>query len=189
MLACAACLALVACGASGKGGSPVHGAVKRSAVHQKAKPGPVIDADMVSAVPNGKGSSPLEVKFALRQHPVAGQPVQLDLTFIPAIGLDRVAVSFLAEDGLVLRQGAQMPLTEHLEAGVPVPHTLTLTPQRDGIFYVSATVLMDWGDESVARTYTIPVLAGAGTSGQYSAPELSSSAVRLPADSEETAAR
>jgi hypothetical protein len=188
MLACAACLALVACGASGKGGSPVRGAVKHSAVQQKARSGPVIDADMVSAVPNGKGTSPLEVKFALRQHPLAGQPVQLDLTFIPAIGLDRVAVSFLAEDGLVL-QGARMPLTEHLEAGVPIPHTLTLTPQRDGIFYISATVLMDWGDESVARTYTIPVLAGAGTSGQDSAPELSSSAVRLPADSEQTAAR
>ncbi|HTT02862.1 MAG TPA: hypothetical protein VMG11_12330 [Steroidobacteraceae bacterium] len=185
-----ACLALVACGASGKSGSSVRGAVKRAAVHQKAKSGPVIDADMVSAVPNGKGTSPLEVKFALRQHPMTGHPVQLDLTFIPSIGLDRIAVSFLAEDGLVMRDGSHMPLTEHLEAGVPISHSLTFIPQRDGIFYVSATVLMDWGDESVARTYTIPVLAGVGTSGQDSAPELSSAAARvLPSTAEETAAR
>ena len=57
-----------------------------------------------------------------------------------------------------------MPQIEHPEPGAPISHTVTIVPQRDGIFFVSATVLADSPTNSVSHLFSIPVIAGAGIS-------------------------
>jgi hypothetical protein len=37
-----------------------------------------------------------------------------------------------------------------------------VTPKADGIFYVTATVISDSSTGSLARLYSIPIIAGAG---------------------------
>jgi hypothetical protein len=121
-------------------------------------------ADMVSAVGSGRPSGDIELKFALRERPVVGEPVDIDLALIPAQELDRVYAIFQAGDGLELTKGGKTPEIAHPPVGVPISHTLTIVPQRDGVFYVSAVVLTDSATQSVTRSYSIPLIAGAGTS-------------------------
>ncbi len=129
---------------------------------QQAKAPP--DDDMVVAVSNGTGTSlPVEVRFALRERPEIGKSADLDLEVIPSAPVDRLITTFYAEPGLSVSGGAEPAEHDRPEPGVPIAHKLTIVAQRDGIFYVNATVLADFNSESIAHTFTIPVIAGAGT--------------------------
>jgi hypothetical protein len=119
-------------------------------------------ADMVSAVGSGKPSGDIELKFDLRARPVVGEPVDIDLAIIPVQDLDRVYATFQATDGLELIKGAKTPEVAHPPVGTAISHTLTIVPQRDGVFYVSAVVLANSATESVTHSFSIPVIAGAG---------------------------
>jgi hypothetical protein len=133
---------------------------------KKAAPDPaeLALANMVSAVSAGKPSGDIELKFALRKRPVVGESVDVDLALIPGQDLDRVYATFQAGDGLELTKGGKTAEIDHPPAGIPIPHTLTIVPQRDGVFYVSAVVLTDSSTQSVTRSFSIPVIAGAGIS-------------------------
>jgi hypothetical protein len=119
-------------------------------------------ANMVSAVGTGKPYGDIELKFDLRARPVVGEPVDIDLALIPTQDLDRVSAEFQAVDGLEVTKGAKSPEVLRPAAGVPITHTLTVVPQRDGVFYVSAVVLADLASETVTRNFSIPLIAGAG---------------------------
>lgn len=120
--------------------------------------------DMVSAVSGGKGGAPVELKFSLAERPQVGQPVEIDIAVLPVSPLDRVAAHFQAGDGLVLRSGDEMNAVDRPETGVPLPHRITIVPERDGIFFVSAVVLADSPQQSISRTFSIPIIAGQGLS-------------------------
>jgi hypothetical protein len=123
--------------------------------------GPAL-ANMVSAVSAGKSSATIDLKFELRGRPVVGQPVDIDFALTPGHELDRMSAVFHAADGLELTQGEKTGSIDHPEVGVPVSHTVTIVPQRDGIFYLTAVVLADSPTDSLTRTFSIPVIAGAG---------------------------
>jgi hypothetical protein len=161
-VACAGLCCLAACnGSPFNGGTHSHAGARSASARSAALPGAHRDTDMVTAVSGGKSEVPVEVKFALRQRPELGQPIGLDVEVIPSAPVDRLITSFHAEDGLTLSD-AQTIVHDRPDPGVPIDHTLTLTARQDGIFYVSATVLADSGTESIAHTFTIPVIAGAG---------------------------
>jgi hypothetical protein len=163
-LTCGALCCLAACDWSPFRGGAHSGAPARSAsARSAALPAAKQEADMVTAVSAGKTELPVEVKFALRQRPELGQSIKLDVQVTPSAPLVRLIASFHAEDGLTLGDAAQLIVRDRPDPGVPIVRTLTLVPRQDGIFYVNATVLADSGSESIGRTFTIPVIAGAGT--------------------------
>ena len=138
-----------------------------SAVHASEKPAAPGTADLVAAVAIGGGDKnevPVEVQFELHDRPEVGKPVELDVRVTPTAPLGRLVTSFYAEDGLAIQQGGAASETDRPTPGTAVSRALTIVAQHDGIFYVRATVLVDLGADSVARTFTIPVIAGAGTS-------------------------
>lgn len=118
---------------------------------------------MVRAVGNAADAKvPIEVRFALRDRPEIGKPAKLDLELVPLAPLDRMIASFYAGPGLSVASGAQPAEADRPEPGVPIRHEIEIVAQRDGVFSVSATVLADSSAGSVSRTFTIPVIAGAG---------------------------
>jgi hypothetical protein len=119
-------------------------------------------ADMVSAVSAGKTSTDIDLRFALRERPLVGEPVDIDVALVPGLELDQIYATFSASDGLEVTKGGRMPQIEHPEPHAPISHTVTIVPQRDGIFFVSATVLADSPTNSVSHLFSIPVIAGAG---------------------------
>ena len=121
------------------------------------------DADMVTAFSTTRAPPGLvDLKFRLAKRPAVGEPVEIELAFIPAVELERLFARFQVADGLQIVSGAETEHFEHPATGVPVSHKITVTAKSDGIFYVTAIVLADSDKESVARTFSFPVIAGQG---------------------------
>jgi predicted small lipoprotein YifL len=170
IVAVATCAMLAACGSSGPGGSPPglppSHAKPAGAAHPaslvRGRPRAAGAPDMVAAVSGEKSGVPVEVRFALRERPEVGQPVELDVEVTPTAPLGRLVTSFHAEDGLTIEEGGGASESDRPVPGTPLSRTLKIVARRNGIFYVNATVLVEAGADSVARTFTMPVIAGAG---------------------------
>src|SRR5262245_22856006 len=122
------------------------------------------DADMVSAFSARAAGQPglVELKFKLLKRPAVGEPVDIELELIPTVELERLFARFQVAEGLQIVSGAESDHFEHPAKGVPVGHKMTVTARSDGIFYVTAVVLADSDKESVARTFSFPLIAGQG---------------------------
>ena len=130
----------------------------------KAEAPSVGDADMVTAFSATRGPNQglVDLKFKLAKRPAVGEPVEIDLELIPAVELERLFARFQVADGLQIVSGAESEHFEHPAKGTPVAHRMTVTAKSDGIFYVTAVVLADSDKESVARTFSFPLIAGQG---------------------------
>jgi hypothetical protein len=128
------------------------------------KPKPVAGGrpDMVAAVSASKTPGAADVRFALSGRPTVGQPVDIQLALTPTVELDRLYARFQASEGLDLVKGGETAHYDQPGRGKELSHTVTVIPKSDGIFNVTAVVLSDSDTESIARTYTIPIIAGAG---------------------------
>ncbi len=130
--------------------------------------------DMVAAVSAKPGAGMVELGFAIQKRPKVGEPVQIEFAITPSIDLERVFARFQAAEGLQIVSGAETEHLEHPAKGVPVSHTVTILPKTDGIFYVTAVVLADSDKRSVARTFTVPLIAGQGLTELPAAPPAAS---------------
>jgi hypothetical protein len=153
---------LSSCGKADHAAAPGSAHASRTAA-TKGSGGSALDlADMVRAVSSGKVATEIDLKFALRERPVVGEPVDIDLALIPAHELDQVYATFSAADGLEITKGGRTSQIQHPEPGAPITHLVTIVPQRDGIFFVNATVLTDSPTNSTTHSFSIPIIAGAG---------------------------
>jgi len=118
--------------------------------------------NMVKAVSAGDGVASVDVKFEVTQHPEVGKPVDISFAFIPTARLERLYARFQTGDELELVKGSETEQIARPVIGSPIMHTLTVTPKRDGIFTVTAVVLMDSESDSVSRNFSIPLIAGTG---------------------------
>ena len=149
-------------------GKPAAGAGGNGALKtHPAKPADALASRMVSAVAAGKASAvPVQVKFDLRERPSVAQPLDIDLVIVPtSASVDRLSGKVVADDGLELVDGADIPPTDRPAQGVPISHTIRVLPKRDGIFTFSAVVTVDSGGHSTTETYSMPLIAGAALSG------------------------
>lgn len=137
------------------------------------KPGsarPKGPGDMVAAVSSSKAPGPVDLRFSLSGRPAVGQPLEIRLALTPAVELDRLFARFQASDGLTLMKGAETQHYERPVIGTGLSHIVTVVPNSDGIYNVTATVLSDSPTDSIARIYTIPIIAGSGLAELPAAP-------------------
>lgn len=143
------------------------------------------DPDMVTAFSATRGPGLVDLKFKLTKRPAVGEPVEIELALTPSVALERLFARFQAADGLQIVSGAETDQFERPAAGVPVKHKMTVTAKADGIFYVTAVVLADSDKESVARSYSFPLIAGQGLAEAPAAPPAASTvAEQKPAASQ-----
>jgi hypothetical protein len=118
---------------------------------------------MVAAVSVGKGGPPVGLKFELRSTPQPGQPVDLDLAVLPdAAAIDRIDGRFDGSENLALVEGGDLGAVEKPAQGSVIRHVVRLLPKQDGIFTVTAAVTVTLANDSITRTFTIPVVVGEG---------------------------
>lgn len=146
---------LTACGSS----EPDPNAAPGSAGKPKTQAGPT---GMVAAVSASKAPGAIDVRFRLSAKPTVGQPLDIELALTPTVELESLFARFRASDGLELTKGAETLHYDRPAVGTSLSHTVTVVPKSDGIFNVTATVLTDSAKDSIASTYTIPLIAGAG---------------------------
>lgn len=159
----AACLS--ACGSGSESGTSAGDVLHGKATKvQHARP-KVVDptAGMSTAVALMRGPAALSVKFKLDDRPVPGQPVNVDFALIPDGSVAAVSAKFAGDDGLKLSNGEQMDVVNKPAANVPLRHTVTVVPSKDGIYTVTASLMVTVaGDEPRLRTFAVPIIAGEG---------------------------
>lgn len=154
---------LSGCGSSSQSGDAAQAQKKaaRAKLHVDPSKRPI--TDMVAAVTAAKAGPPVEMRFELREPPQPGQPLDVDVVVLPDVaGIERISGRFQSGDGFELIEGGELTPIEKPVAGTPIRHVLQLLPRKDGIFTVSATVSVDKSNETITRTFTIPVIVGVG---------------------------
>lgn len=118
-------------------------------------------SETVAAV-SSSGKGIVDMRFALSKRPKVGEPVEIEVSLVPAVTLERLFVKFQAIEGLQIVSGGQTEQLENAPGGVAIGHKVTVLPKQDGIFYITAVVVADSAKESVSRTFSIPLVAGEG---------------------------
>lgn len=154
----AALLLLTACGGSSPSDRDA------AADRKSATSADVVDATMVSAVSSGKPGAAVDLKFDIATRPRVGEPLQVTVAVTTrAADIDKLQVIFQSTDGIQVTDGVQLPTQERPADGQTFSHVVTVLPQKDGVFYLSAVALVESGGDagsSVARTFAIPIIVG-----------------------------
>ncbi len=153
---------LCACGSastsqSGKMGNP---AARADTVRPTVRSGDAGDPDLVAAVSANGTGPPISMKFRLDDKPVVGRPAQLVIALSAAPGSDisHIHGSFQPQEGLQLQSERNFDI-DSLREGATEQQRVTVVPQRDGVLSLSASVVIDYENSSLARTYVIPLIA------------------------------
>lgn len=160
-----AALLLCACSSGETPNAPRKGPSAAASAARKSSPAAsLVPPGMVGAVSSeGSGPATVQVKFELKGRPSVAQPFDIDLAIVPSSGsLDEVSGRVEVGEGLELAAGDQIPPTERPVEGVPIRHSIKLLPKRDGIFTVNAILKLVSAGGSSTRSFSIPVIVGAG---------------------------
>jgi hypothetical protein len=163
-------LGLAGCGSGSDSAAKVDAKNRKSHTHVAIDPSTRSLSDMVAGVTPAKAGPPVQLKFELRESPQAGQMLDVDIAVVPdAPQIDRIYAKFQGSPGLDLVEGAELASVDKPAAGAVVRHVVRVLPKQDGIFTVSATVSVELANDSITRSYSIPVIVGEGLPEQRTA--------------------
>ena len=140
--------------------------------------------------PTGAGPKPVAKQapadpLARMAHAV-GTPTELQLAFIPQAGVDSLDILVSGIDGVTLSG----PLTASFADVVPSKpymHTVTVLPDRAGVFYLSVVATTQIGNQNLSRTFAVPFSVGNVPVQQKAAPQTDASGEAVqPAKAQET---
>ena len=173
-------LALAACGSDDP--DPTGAAPKPVAKQAPADP----LARMAHAVGNGKPGAAVLIRYDFASKPAVGTPTELQLAFIPQAGVDSLDILVSGIDGVTLSG----PLTASFADVVPSKpymHTVTVLPDRAGVFYLSVVATTQIGNQNLSRTFAVPFSVGTVPVQQKAAPQTDASGEAVqPAKAQET---
>ncbi len=153
--------ALAAChGDSGAAPPPAPATPQVSAV-VPVKKGPSASEQtlgMVDATSVGKSELPVSLKFDLKQRPVLGQPLAIDIAVVPQIDAGAANVEMTGIDGLTVLPGAKAFTAGPVEAGQVYRHSIEVTPAAEGVLLLGLTVSLKHDEMTDSRVFSIPLI-------------------------------
>ena len=151
-----------------------------------AEPAEDPTAGMARAVGNGKPGAAVDIRYDFSAKPAVGEPTELQIALIPSAGVDSMDATIAGMDGITLAG----PLTarfEAVEGGKPYIHTVSVLPDRSGVYYVTVSVTTQIGGQGLGRTFSIPFVVGHVTAQQKAEPSKDASGRPIePMKAEET---
>jgi hypothetical protein len=134
---------------------------KKAALPAKRGPSPEeLTAGMVEAVPLGKSTLPMSVKFDVTDRPVVGQPLEVAIALIAQVS-GSASVQVTSTEGLKIAPGfgpidiAAVDPTQAYRVSIPT------TPAADGIQQLTLNVSLTHDDTTEARSFSVPIIVGA----------------------------
>lgn len=116
-------------------------------------------AKMARAVGGGKPGAAVDIKYDFLSRPEVSKPVELEVALIPNAGVDSMEATFSGMEGITLA-GNLTASFGSVKAGEPYKHTLSVLPDRNGVFYVTVSVNTKIGGATLGRTFSIPFVVG-----------------------------
>jgi hypothetical protein len=146
--------------ACGQGGDKAGGSGQSRQGSDRRKSVDVVDPDMVAAVSSARSSSPISLRFRLSARPVVGTALQVVVALIPAadVAISHIHASFQPGEGLQLQTERNLDVNDPTAGGV-IEQELTVVAQQPGVLSLNATIVLDLDGGSLARSYTIPLIA------------------------------
>lgn len=117
---------------------------------------------MVRAVSAGGAGAPVELRFALQGRPTAGQPLEIEVAITAVTPVERLRATFQGGEAFEVQAGPALGPLQRPQVGQSATHRVTVVPRADGIFNLSAVVLVEQASGELARTFAIPVIVGEG---------------------------
>ena len=114
---------------------------------------------MARAVGNGKPGAAVDLRYEFGARPAVGTPTELQVALIPNPGVDSIQATISGMDGVTLAGPLEARFAD-VDAGKPYTHTVSLLPDRSGVFYITVVVNTDIGGSQLARTFSIPFVVG-----------------------------
>jgi hypothetical protein len=174
------CLALAACGSEPDPGA----AAATPQPAQAAVADPM--ARMARAVGNGKPGAAVQIRYDFASKPAVGTPTELQIAFVPNAGVDSLDVVVSAMDGVTLAGTLSASFTD-VEPSKPYLHTVSVLPDRSGVFYVTVVATTQIGNQNLSRTFSIPFVVGNVPAQQKAAPQTDAAGEPIqPAKARET---
>jgi len=154
--------ALAAChGDSGAAPPPAPAPATPQVSIPAPKKGPSVSEQtlgMVDAASVGKSELPVSLKFDLKQRPVLGQPLAIDIAVVPQIDANAANVEMTGIDGLTVLPGAKAFAAGPVEAGEVYRHSIEVTPAAEGLLLLGLTVSLKHDEMTDSRVFSIPLI-------------------------------
>lgn len=116
-------------------------------------------AKMARAVGNGKPGAAVDIRYEILARPEVGKPVEVDVALLPGPGVDSMEVTFSGMEGITLA-GTLVANFPSVKAGETYKHTLSLLPDRNGVFYITVSVNTSIGGATLGRNFSLPFAVG-----------------------------
>ncbi|MEX1032417.1 MAG: hypothetical protein WDZ30_03580 [Cellvibrionaceae bacterium] len=118
-------------------------------------------AELPSAI-RGKPSAPISVEYVIEGTPVAGQTVELELTFTNSHDGSSIYVSYRSADAdalsFVTTPAEKMPIIMHKENGRGKgKHRLRLVPRKEGRHYLNVLMELETEMGQLVKSTSIPI--------------------------------
>jgi hypothetical protein len=127
-------------------------------------------ARFARAVGNGKPGAAVEIRYDFGAKPTVGTPTELQIVFIPHAGVDSMDITVSGMEGVTLSGAATASFAE-VEPQKQYTHTLSVLPDRGGVYYLSVVVTTQIGNSNLSRTFSIPFVVGNVPAQQKAAPQ------------------
>ena len=158
-------VAAVSLGACNKESAPAPAGAAVTNAQPKAQAAPKLrltaaeqTAGMVLAASLGKSPAQVDVKFDLAQKPKVGQALDVNLALIAEAPANPATVQVSGADGLSVAPGGAFDIAS-AEAGQVYKHTVSVTPETDGVQLLNVTVSLKHDEVTDTKVFTIPIIA------------------------------
>jgi hypothetical protein len=151
--------------ACGEDPAPVAAGAPATATAEPAAPAAEVEAatrGMVRGVAPGRAEdAAVDLKFDVKSRPEVGKPVTIDIALLPNVASEVMNVTYLANEGLTVQTSTLPSRYERVHPGSVYRHQATVVPRDNGVFSLSAVVMVQTEAGDVTRTFSIPVVVGA----------------------------
>jgi hypothetical protein len=126
-----------------------------------AKKGPSaaeLTVGMVEAASQGKSQLPVQLKFDLKQRPIPGQALDIDIALVPQIDAGAANIQVTGGDGLTVAPGTNQIDLPAVEAGQVYRQSVKVTPTADGVLLLGLTISLKHDEMTESRAFSIPLI-------------------------------
>lgn len=146
--------------ANGAAGSTANATARGGAVASRSHAGlDEATSRMARAVGAAKPGAAVDIRYEILSKPAVGVPVTMEIVLVPNAGVDSLDAKISGMDGVTLAGDLSMHF-DKVEAGKSYRHTVSLLPDRTGIFYITVTATTQIHGQGLARTFSIPFAVG-----------------------------
>jgi hypothetical protein len=111
----------------------------------------------------------VDLKYDVAAKPDPGQDFQIELVFLPRVAADALEVEVTPIPGINIVSGATARF-ENVVAGERYSAPVVARADGQGLYYLGVSARMTTQIQSEARTFSVPVVVGAGAPAQKPEP-------------------